>query len=59
VPNARKRDGQARAYDRTVSESTKKVLLAKPRGYCAGVDRAVVTVEKALAVHGAPIYVRK
>lgn len=39
--------------------STKKVLLAAPRGYCAGVDRAVVTVEKALQVHGAPIYVRK
>jgi len=42
-----------------VSETKKRVLLAKPRGYCAGVDRAVVTVEKALAVHGAPIYVRK
>jgi 4-hydroxy-3-methylbut-2-enyl diphosphate reductase len=42
-----------------VSETKKKVLLAKPRGYCAGVDRAVVTVEKALAVHGSPIYVRK
>lgn len=37
----------------------KKVLLAAPRGYCAGVDRAVVTVEKALATYGAPIYVRK
>jgi 4-hydroxy-3-methylbut-2-enyl diphosphate reductase len=35
------------------------VLLAAPRGYCAGVDRAVVTVEKALDVHGAPVYVRK
>jgi 4-hydroxy-3-methylbut-2-en-1-yl diphosphate reductase len=58
VPNARKRKGEAQAYDRRVSES-KKVLLAKPRGYCAGVDRAVVTVEKALAVHGSPIYVRK
>ncbi len=42
-----------------MSETKKRVLLAKPRGYCAGVDRAVVTVEKALAVHGAPIYVRK
>jgi 4-hydroxy-3-methylbut-2-enyl diphosphate reductase len=41
------------------SETKKKVLLEKPRGYCAGVDRAVVTVEKALAVHGSPIYVRK
>ena len=37
----------------------KRVLLAAPRGYCAGVDRAVVTVEKALAVYGAPVYVRK
>lgn len=37
----------------------KKVLLAAPRGYCAGVDRAVVTVEKALEKYGAPIYVRK
>jgi len=37
----------------------KRVLLAAPRGYCAGVDRAVVTVEKALDVHGAPVYVRK
>ncbi|HZL81211.1 MAG TPA: 4-hydroxy-3-methylbut-2-enyl diphosphate reductase, partial [Demequina sp.] len=39
--------------------STKKVLLAAPRGYCAGVDRAVIAVEKALELHGAPIYVRK
>jgi len=38
---------------------TKRVLLAAPRGYCAGVDRAVVTVEKALELYGAPIYVRK
>jgi len=38
---------------------TKRVLLAKPRGYCAGVDRAVITVEKALEQHGAPVYVRK
>ncbi|KIA65731.1 4-hydroxy-3-methylbut-2-enyl diphosphate reductase [Nocardia vulneris] len=37
----------------------KRVLLAEPRGYCAGVDRAVETVEKALDKHGAPIYVRK
>jgi 4-hydroxy-3-methylbut-2-enyl diphosphate reductase len=35
------------------------VLLADPRGYCAGVDRAVLTVESALARHGAPVYVRK
>lgn len=38
---------------------SKRVLLAAPRGYCAGVDRAVVTVEKALALYGAPVYVRK
>ncbi len=37
----------------------KRVLLAKPRGYCAGVDRAVEAVEQALAQHGAPVYVRK
>src|SRR6059036_2178788 len=37
----------------------KKVLLAAPRGYCAGVDRAVQTVERALELHGAPVYVRK
>ena len=42
-----------------VTTTTGKVLLAAPRGYCAGVDRAVVTVEKALEVHGAPVYVRK
>ena len=38
---------------------TKRVLLAAPRGYCAGVDRAVVTVQKALDLYGAPVYVRK
>jgi len=38
---------------------TRRVLLARPRGYCAGVDRAVVTVEKALEHYGAPVYVRK
>ncbi|HEY5853343.1 MAG TPA: 4-hydroxy-3-methylbut-2-enyl diphosphate reductase [Aldersonia sp.] len=37
----------------------KRVLLAEPRGYCAGVDRAVETVEKTLERYGAPIYVRK
>jgi 4-hydroxy-3-methylbut-2-en-1-yl diphosphate reductase len=36
-----------------------KILLASPRGYCAGVDRAVQTVERALELHGAPVYVRK
>ncbi|MPY85065.1 MAG: 4-hydroxy-3-methylbut-2-enyl diphosphate reductase [Actinophytocola sp.] len=44
----------------TASEATtKRVLLAKPRGYCAGVDRAVITVEKALEKYGPPVYVRK
>src|SRR4051795_9477987 len=38
---------------------TRRVLLAKPRGYCAGVDRAVVAVEKALETYGPPVYVRK
>jgi 4-hydroxy-3-methylbut-2-en-1-yl diphosphate reductase len=37
----------------------KKVLLASPRGYCAGVERAVDTVEKALELYGPPVYVRK
>ncbi len=42
-----------------VSNSVQKLLLAAPRGYCAGVDRAVQTVERALEIHGAPVYVRK
>ena len=42
-----------------MAESGGKVLLAAPRGYCAGVDRAVVAVEKALDLYGAPVYVRK
>ncbi len=40
-------------------EAERAVLLAAPRGYCAGVDRAVVTVEKALDLYGSPVYVRK
>lgn len=39
--------------------SAKKVFLAAPRGYCAGVDRAVIAVEKAVERYGAPVYVRK
>jgi 4-hydroxy-3-methylbut-2-enyl diphosphate reductase len=39
--------------------SDKRVLLAQPRGYCAGVERAIDSVEKALVIHGAPVYVRK
>ncbi len=42
-----------------MADRARRVLLAAPRGYCAGVDRAVVTVEKALETYGAPIYVRK
>jgi len=42
-----------------MSATTRRVLLAKPRGYCAGVDRAVQTVEMALDRYGAPVYVRK
>ena len=39
--------------------SPERLLLAAPRGYCAGVDRAVQTVERALELYGPPIYVRK
>jgi 4-hydroxy-3-methylbut-2-en-1-yl diphosphate reductase len=42
-----------------VPNTVEKLLLAAPRGYCAGVDRAVQTVERALEIHGAPVYVRK
>jgi 4-hydroxy-3-methylbut-2-enyl diphosphate reductase len=42
-----------------MAEPCGRVLLADPRGYCAGVDRAVVAVERALEIHGAPVYVRK
>jgi 4-hydroxy-3-methylbut-2-enyl diphosphate reductase len=43
----------------TTTMAPKRVLLAAPRGYCAGVDRAVQTVERALDLYGAPVYVRK
>jgi 4-hydroxy-3-methylbut-2-enyl diphosphate reductase len=43
----------------TAAGADRAVLLAAPRGYCAGVDRAVITVEKALELYGAPVYVRK
>ena len=51
----------AGTYDGVMAEieEQRKILLAAPRGYCAGVDRAVVTVEKALDLYGAPVYVRK
>src|SRR6202142_3065883 len=42
-----------------MTNTVEKLLLAAPRGYCAGVDRAVQTVERALEIHGAPVYVRK
>jgi len=42
-----------------MSASPENILLAAPRGYCAGVDRAVQTVERALELYGAPVYVRK
>src|SRR2546423_8818558 len=42
-----------------MAASPEKLLLAAPRGYCAGVDRAVQSVERALELHGAPVYVRK
>ncbi|WP_209721347.1 4-hydroxy-3-methylbut-2-enyl diphosphate reductase [Marmoricola sp. OAE513] len=47
------------AMPRLIPEAERAVLLAAPRGYCAGVDRAVITVEKALDLYGAPVYVRK
>ncbi|WP_415133058.1 4-hydroxy-3-methylbut-2-enyl diphosphate reductase [Microbacterium sp.] len=53
IPGAR-----GRLQDNPVA-GHKRVLLAAPRGYCAGVDRAVVAVEKALERYGAPVYVRK
>jgi 4-hydroxy-3-methylbut-2-enyl diphosphate reductase len=46
-------------YNDRVTNTVEKLLLAAPRGYCAGVDRAVQTVERALEIHGAPVYVRK
>src|SRR5215510_14698941 len=52
--------GSAHASDPVAAQRRPgRVLLAKPRGYCAGVDRAVQTVEKALDLYGAPVYVRK
>jgi 4-hydroxy-3-methylbut-2-enyl diphosphate reductase len=47
------------SMDPAARTPSKRVLLAAPRGYCAGVDRAVITVEKALELYGAPVYVRK
>ncbi|GAA5158754.1 4-hydroxy-3-methylbut-2-enyl diphosphate reductase [Ornithinimicrobium tianjinense] len=52
-------DTRPTTVDVPAAPGDKRVLLAAPRGYCAGVDRAVVTVEKALELYGPPIYVRK
>src|ERR1700751_2921927 len=46
-------------YNGVVSNTVEKLVLPAPRGYCAGVARAVETVEQALEIHGAPVYVRK
>lgn len=54
MPRVRKEPSEIRQ-----PESAKQVLLAAPRGYCAGVDRAVIAVERALEHYGEPVYVRK
>jgi 4-hydroxy-3-methylbut-2-enyl diphosphate reductase len=51
--------GIPRSYTWAMASAPEKLLLAAPRGYCAGVDRAVQTVERALELYGAPVYVRK
>ncbi|OZB82858.1 MAG: 4-hydroxy-3-methylbut-2-enyl diphosphate reductase [Microbacterium sp. 13-71-7] len=58
IPRRRPTAVREPLQDRPV-DGRKRVLLAAPRGYCAGVDRAVVAVEKALQRYGAPVYVRK
>ncbi|WP_292686972.1 MULTISPECIES: 4-hydroxy-3-methylbut-2-enyl diphosphate reductase [unclassified Microbacterium] len=58
LPSPRIPGARGRLQDIPVA-GHKKVLLASPRGYCAGVDRAVIAVEKALERYGAPVYVRK
>ncbi|MBN9157645.1 MULTISPECIES: 4-hydroxy-3-methylbut-2-enyl diphosphate reductase [unclassified Microbacterium] len=58
IPRRRPEGAREPLQNRPV-EGVKRVLLAAPRGYCAGVDRAVVAVEKALQRYGAPVYVRK
>src|SRR2546421_48398 len=66
-PAARPPAGQPPRKERTrcantmtpVENKVEKLILAAPRGYCAGVDRAVQTVEQALRLHGEPVYVRK
>ncbi|HYP73055.1 MAG TPA: 4-hydroxy-3-methylbut-2-enyl diphosphate reductase, partial [Microbacterium sp.] len=58
LPSPRVPGLRGRLQDNPVA-GHKKVLLAAPRGYCAGVDRAVIAVEKALERYGSPVYVRK
>jgi 4-hydroxy-3-methylbut-2-enyl diphosphate reductase len=59
VPTVSPTSGAADRGDDPTSLTSKSVVVAAPRGYCAGVDRAVITVEKALDAYGAPVYVRK
>ena len=54
-----RRDRARRDVATTIQMMVRRVLLASPRGYCAGVERAVETVERALDHYGAPVYVRK
>jgi 4-hydroxy-3-methylbut-2-en-1-yl diphosphate reductase len=58
-PDHAGRRGGARTLAGMAPPAPQRILLAAPRGYCAGVDRAVQTVERALELHGAPVYVRK
>src|SRR5205823_911410 len=51
--------GSPRTIGSMASDRPRRVLLATPRGYCAGVERAVDTVERVLELHGPPVYVRK
>ncbi|RCK68568.1 4-hydroxy-3-methylbut-2-enyl diphosphate reductase [Desertihabitans brevis] len=57
--SAPEQDRAPSAPEPTAQPGGKRVVVAAPRGYCAGVDRAVVTVERALEQYGAPVYVRK
>ncbi|PJI94665.1 4-hydroxy-3-methylbut-2-enyl diphosphate reductase [Luteimicrobium subarcticum] len=59
VPTAVRVPSDATVAGARDTTAARRVLLAAPRGYCAGVDRAVVAVEKALEHYGAPVYVRK
>lgn len=59
TPTVVKHPARTTPLEEQPTDSPKRILLASPRGYCAGVDRAVVAVEKALEQYGAPVYVRK